>query len=245
MVPTAYYGVVVLLLLLAVTGTTGDVFPHQLAKHVSEDSEGWLLALVLPLWVQYARPRLRGTPREWPSTFAAAAVVLVVGLVCYRVGGVPPRIATLNETLLALAVLLPYVQLSRPVPPVLSLGLPGVMALLVLLASGNGVVTDLAEGVVMLLLVPIGLDLVDREVLGPQRPPSSLLRWSWYALLVVAPVVIAVLAHHLHAGTAGDVLRYLKRVQESFVGTLLTEVYLAVVLPLTLARRAPEPARLR
>lgn len=223
-----YYGVLLVLLALAVTGTTGDVLPRQLAKHVSEDSEGFLLALVLSAWVQYVRPRLRGTAQEWSLTLLAAAAVLVVGLVCYLVDGVPPRVATLNETLLALAVLLPYVQLPRPVPRALSLGLPGAVLLLVLLASGTTLVTDLAEGLVMLVLVPLGLDVVDRCVLEPDRPPVPA-RWLWYALLVVAPLTFSLLEGHV-GGAGGTALRYAVRVQESFVGLLLAEVFLAVLL---------------
>lgn len=230
-----YYGVLLLLLVLAMTGTTGDVFPRQLAKHVSEDSEGFLLALVLSAWVQYVRPRLRGTSREWPVTLLAAAAVLVLGLVCYRVDGVPPKIATLNETLLALVVLLPYVQLPRPVPRALALGLPGAVLLLVLLASGTTLVTDLAEGLVMLVLAPLGLDLVDRCVLEPDRPPVAA-RWVWYAFLVVAPLTISLLEGHV-GGAGGTALRYAVRVQESFVGVLIAEVYLAVLLPRVAASR--------
>lgn len=119
--PVSYDGAVLLLLVLAVAGVTGHVFPHLLARHVSEDSEGWVLALLLPAWLQYVRPRLRGTAAE-------------------------------------------------------------------------------------------------------------------------APVAIAVLAHHARGGLAGDALGHLKRVRESFVGTLLAEVYLAVLLPLALVRRTPGPA---
>lgn len=230
-VAALYYGLVGVLLLLAVTGTTGDVFPHQLAKHVSEDSEGLLLALLLPAWVQYARPRLRGSAREWPATLLAAAVVLVVGLVCYLVDGVPPKIATLNETFLALAVLLPYAQLPRPLPRALALGLPGAVLLLVLVASGTTLVTDLAEGLVMLVLAPLGLDVVDRDVLeGERAAPPEPVRWLWYAFLVVAPVAVSVLEGHV-GGVGATALRYAVRVQESFVGVLLTGLYLAVLLP--------------
>ena len=224
----AYYAVLLVLLAMAVTGTTGDVFPHQLAKHVSEDSEGWLLALLLPAWIQYARPRLTGRRAEWPLTLLAAAVMLVIGLVCYGKDGVPPKIATLNETFFALAVLLPYVQLRRPVSRGLAYGLPGAVLLVILVASTTSLVTNLAEGVVMLVLAPIGLDVVDRVILEPERRVLPA-RWAWYAFLVVEPLVVAAL-EHTFSGVAGDVVAYAARVQESFVGVLLVELYLAVVL---------------
>ena len=242
LLPPVYYGVLTVLLALTVTGTLGDVFPRLLAKHIGEDSEGVLLALLLPLWIQYARPRLRGHPQEWPITLLAAAGLLAAGLVCYGVDAVPPRIGTLNETLLALAVLVPYVQLARPVPRALAYGLPGGVLLLVLVASGTGLVTDLAEGLGILVLAPIGLDVVDRVVLDRERREPVPQRWPWYAFLVVAPALIALAGRP--GGAAGTALRYAERVQESFVGVLLLEVYLVLVLVLAARRkgRARTPA---
>ena len=113
-------------------------------------------------------------------------------------------------------------------PRALALGLPGAVLLVILVASGTTLVTDLAEGVVMLVLAPLGLDVVDRVVLEPERRVLPA-RWVWYAFLLVTPAVIALLEGKL-GGVLGDVVRYTERVQESFVGVLLVELYLAVVL---------------
>ena len=163
----AYYAVVGLLLLLAVTGRLGTVLPGPVARHVGEDSEALLLALVVPAWVQGVRPRLRGTRAEPWATGAAAAACLALGLLLYTTDGLPGRVETLNEPVLALALLLPYVQLRRPLPLAAVLALPGGVVLLLALASSTALVTDLAEGLVMVLLLPVGLDLVDRCVLEP------------------------------------------------------------------------------
>jgi len=233
-VVAGYYAVLVVLLLLAVTGTLRTVLPGPLGKHLGEDSEALLLALLLPLWIQFARPRLLGTRQEWPVTIAAAAACLVAGLVLYGApSGVTVRIITLNETLLALAVLLPFVQLRRPRSTGLAAGLSGAVLALIVLASRTALVTDLAEGLAMLVLVPVGLDLVDRAVLDPSERTSPVPRWSWYAFLVVAPLCISV----LFGAVGGEALRYAVRVQEAFVGCLLVELYLAVCLGRT-GRRA-------
>ena len=232
--PAGYYALLVVVLLLDVTGTVHSVLPHLLSKHLAEDSEGLLLALVLPAWIQYARPRLLHRREQWPATGAAAAVCLAVGLWLYGGGsGVSGKVVTLNESFLALAVLLPYVQLRRPRSPALALGLSGGVLLVVLVASRAALVTDLAECLAMLVLVPIGLDVVDRGILDPSARTAEASRWCWYAFLLLAPACISVLTQ----AVGGEVLRYAVRVQEAFVGLLLLELYLAVGLHRT-GRRA-------
>lgn len=226
-VPIAYYGALAVLLLLAVTGHTADVLPNELARHVSEDSEAIVLALVLSLWIQCARPRLQSSERQWPLTLLAAAVCLAVGVWLYNVDDVPGKVETLNESFLALAVLLPYVQLRRPLARLLVLGLPVAVLLLIGFGSATDLVVNLAEGLAMLVLVPIGVDIVDRALLDPAARTADILRWGWYAVLVVAPTVVALL-HGQLGGALGHAVDYTARVQEAFVGILLVELYLAV-----------------
>jgi len=231
---SAYYAVLVVLLALAVTGTLRSVIPGPVGKHLAEDSEGLLLALLLPLWIQFVRPRLRGSRREWFVTALAVAACLAVGLWLFGgAQGVPSRIYTLNETFLALAVLLPYVQLRRPLPAAVPLGLSGGVLLVVLVASGTTLITDLAETLAMLVLVPLGLDVVDRAVLDLRRWTPELWRWAWYAFLVLAPACFAL----LYDAVGGNFLRYAVRVQEAFVGLLLIELYFTFVLGRTGQRR--------
>jgi len=86
------------------------------------------------------------------------------------------------------------------------------------------------------VLVPLGLDLVDRAVLDPTRWTPEVRRWSWYAFLLLAPAGIAL----LYRAVGGEALRYAIRVQEAFVGLLLLELYFTVGLSRTGQRR---PAR--
>lgn len=229
-VSVVYYGVVGALLLLALLGLLDDLFGRSLGQQLAENSEGLLLALGLPAWVQLVRPRLAGTAREWPVTLAVSAACVLIGVGLISADSWPSRVFTLNEAFLGLAVLVPYVQLHRPVPRALSVGLPAAVVLLVLVASRTALVTDLAEMLAMVVLVPLGLDLVDRGVLEPGARTAPAVRWAWYAFLVVAPAAIALL-NGVFSGVLQEAVRYLVRVQEAWVGLLLLEVHLAVLLP--------------
>jgi hypothetical protein len=223
-----YYGVLGLLMLLAVTGRAGDVFPGTIGTHVGDDSEGILLALGLAAWVQFVRPRLAGTRREWPLTALAVAVLAILGFWMYVTGPLPGNVETLNEPLFALAILTFYVQMRRPLPRPL-VGVVIVASLLVFVtASAWQASTSLAELLAMLVLIPIGLDVVDRAILDPQAPTSSTVRWAWYVWLLAVPISIATVFAGAFTGALGDALTYLSRVQEAWLGVLLVELYFAV-----------------
>lgn len=227
-ISAVYYSVLVVLQLLAITGRLGDVLPSALATHLGKDSEAILLALCLPAWIQFARPRLAGTRREWPLTMLAAAGFAALGIWMYVTGPIPGNVETLNEPLFALAALLPYVQLRRPVARLVAVGLPAAILLLILTASGSRLVTDLAETLAMLVLVPLGLDVVDRAILDPRAATSRTVRWSWYALMLALPAFISLVLAGAFTGAADDAVRYAVRVQEAWVSVLLLQLYFAV-----------------
>ena len=225
----AYYGVLLVLQVLAITGRLDEVLPDALALKIGKDSEALLLALGLPAWVQFVRPRLAGRRQEWPVTAAVVALLLGLAGWLYVTPPVAGNVETLNEPLFALAALVPYVQLRRPLPRPFVLGLSGGVLLLVLTASGTTLVTDLAELLAMLVLVPLGLDLVDRAVLDPAAPRTpTAVRWGWYVALLAVPLTISLLLAGQFTGTAGDAVRYAVRVQEAWVGLLLLQLYFAV-----------------
>ena len=91
----------------------------------------------------------------------------------------PSRWRTLNETFLALALLLPYLQLRRPLPRALPSGIAVVLLVVVVAFESTAAVTDLAETFGILILAPVAFDLVDRGILDPQ--PAARTRWLWYA----------------------------------------------------------------
>ena len=225
----AYYGVLLVLQVLAITGRLDEALPDVLATKIGKDSEALLLAIGLPAWVQFVRPRLQGRRSEWPVTALAVALLLALAGWLYVTPPVPGNVETLNEPLFALAALVPYVQLRRPLPRPLVLGLSGGVLLLVLTASGTALVTDLAEMLAMLVLVPLGLDVVDRAVLDPSAPrTSTAVRWGWYVALLAVPMAISLLLAGQFTGPVGDAVRYAVRVQEAWVGLLLLQLYFAV-----------------
>src|SRR3954471_1489195 len=206
------------------------LLPDSVAGRLGRNSEGLLLALVLAGWIQFVRPRLAGTRQEWTVTTLVAVLLLALGIFLI-VTDLPSRIRTLNEALLAAALLLPYMQVRRPVPGRIALWLAvGTLAATVVF-NRTTIVTTLAEVLAALFLVPLALDLVDRVILDPWAKTSRPVRYGWYAFLVVAPIVFSLLEYH-HAGFGGllgETLRYLVRVTEVFICLLLIEPYFTIV----------------
>ncbi len=222
-----FYAGLLVVIVGVLAGLLPRVLPGGLADRIGRNSEGFVLALLLALWIQFARPRLAGTARQWPITLAAAAGCVAVTVILL-VTDAPSRLRTLNETFLAAAVIIPYLQLRRPLSPRLALGLSvGVLAVIVL-GQRAEVVTLLAETLGALLLVPIAFDVVDRGILDPYARTSRGLRYAWYAVLVLAPIVFSLLQYGVgFTGLFGEATRYSVRIVEAFVCMLLVELYFA------------------
>ncbi len=243
-VPVAFYVAVV----AAIAGVLLELFPvvlpEGIATRIAHNSEGLVLALLLAVWIQYARPRLADEPRQWRLTALVAVACLAIGI-ALLLSDLPSRFRTLNETFLAAALLLPYLQVRRPLPRRVAAGLSlGVLALVVLF-NRTGAVTDLAETLGVLVLAPVAFDLVDRRILDPSARNGWRQRVGWYAFLVVAPILLAVLQYQVGlAGLPGEAVRYGVRITEAFVCLLLVELYLTAGLRRTDRPAAPgaEPA---
>lgn len=226
--PLAFYGGLTALLVLVVTGSLAGVLPRELVKDLAEDSEALLLALGLCGWIEFARPRLLGTRHGWLGTALAAAGCLLLGSCLFIRAAFPESVATLSEPMLALAVLLPYLQLRRPAPALLVAGLPGAVLLLILLAFHSAIVTRGSEMLAMLVLVPLGLDVIDRRILQPSADTSAALLWSWCLLLIGAPVLLSVVLRGAFPGVLGRAVGYAVGLQEAWLGLLLVHLYLAL-----------------
>ena len=222
-----FYASLLLVIVAVLAGVLPLILPGGVADRIGRNSEGFVLTLLLALWIQFARPRLAGAARQWPLTLAAAAACVLVAVILL-VTDAPSRLRTLNETFLAAAVIIPYLQLRRPLPPRLALGLSvGVLAVIVL-GGRTEVVTLLAETLGALLLVPIAFDVVDRGILDPRAHTSRVLRYAWYAVLVLAPILFSVLQYGIgFSGLFGEATRYSVRIVEAFVCMLLLELYFA------------------
>lgn len=228
--PAVFYGGLTLLLASILFQWLGRIAPAAVSTRVGHNSEGYLAALVVAGWIQYARPRLTGQRREWVVTGLVAAASLTVGLLLVA-SDLPSRWRTLNETFLALALLLPYLQLRRPVPRVLPGALAAGLLVVVVVFESTAAVTDLAETFGILILAPVAFDLFDRGILDPRARTTARSRWLWYAALVAVPVALSVLEYQVGVdGVLGVAVRYGVRITEAFVCLLLVELYLAVGL---------------
>ena len=207
-----------------------DVLPGHLATQVGHNSEGYVIALAVIAWLAVVRDRLAGTRAEWPVTFVTGLVLAAVGVVLI-VSDLPSRIRTLNEGFIAAGLLLPYVQLRRPVPRALPWCVVLVGVLVAVLFDHNTEVTDLAEVWGALVLVPPTVDVFDRGILDPGARNRPSLRWAWLAVVVVVPIVCSVLdARADVTGTLNQVVHYISRCNEDFVATFLTILVFSVVL---------------
>jgi hypothetical protein len=231
-VSVLYYAIVAGLLLGVLFQIFPHVLPHVLATRISHNSEGYVMALAIALWLQLARPRLTGSRLEWPVTITVA--VLFVGLTAFLIwGGLPSRFKTLNEATLASAMLIPYVQWRRPLRRGLAAALAVGVFVVLLVTSKTTAVTDLAETFGALLLAPIGFDLVDRGILDPGAQTSRSARYGWYAALVAAPVLFSLLEYHYGVGSTGwigEPVRFAVRITEAFIFMLFVELFFAVGL---------------
>jgi hypothetical protein len=242
-VAVTFYIALTLVIAGVLLGVFPVVLPGAMADRVGHNSEGLVLALVVAGWVQFARPRLASDRREWRLTALAGAALLVMG-VALLVTDLPSRFRTLNETFLALALLIPYLQLRRPLPRSAPWWSAGVVLVVVVAFNRSAAVTDLAEALGLLLLAPVALDVVDRGILDPGAATSTPIRRAWYALLVLAPLCFTVLEYRIGVvGVLGEAMRYAVRITEAFVCLLLVEFYFAVALGRTgRSRRAADRA---
>jgi len=204
--------------------------PHWVGSRVEHNTEGYVAALLLGAWIQFARPRLRRSTRQWAATLAVATLWLALGVLLIALP-VPREVKMLHEAFFALALLTPYVQLGRRLPTrsavLFSVGLLAAIAV----GHRGRLVTDLAETWGMLLLASIGFDVVDRGILDPGARTSQAARYLWYALLIGTPIGTSVLEYDIGDSGALEVItRYTSRVTEAFVFMLLIALYFVVGL---------------
>ncbi len=222
MLTWATYCILGILLLVIVSGALSTI-PSAAATRVAYNSEGYLFALVLGLWVQVAMPRI---PERVRFALSAAHgglwAVIGVGLL---LSDLPSRIRTLNEAALGLAIVLPYVALRRPLPrwaPWTSLLLIALTVWAVGWAPASWVI-DQAETIGFVVLAALTFDVFDRRLLSVGAPSSVAIRWTWYMFMVLEPLIVSAIGTDARSGSGAGAatLSYLGRIHESFVGVLL------------------------
>lgn len=231
LVQWTFYGGLGLLLALIVTGVLDQLVSPELATRVAYNSEAYLFAIVLASWVQFGLPRVAIELRVWRSIAYGAVWALVgIGLL---LSGLPSRVVTLNEAAFALAVLIPYVSLRRPLPRWVLSAVPVLIGLTVwaIVWGPQSWVIDQAEAFGFVVLAMLTLDVFDRPLLDPDAQVNRWLRWAWYGFLVMEPVVVSGLGTDVRAGNGPGALTldYLGRIHESFIGLLLVSAILHLV----------------
>ena len=238
-----FYGALVLVLALTLTATIKDVLPGGLGGAAANNSEGLLMALATALWIQYARPRL--------SAGSGFAVAVVVGVASFLVGWWllqgplerpdDSRFITLNEKFFALAVMIPYLQLRRPLPGWFAPLLPLVAIIVPAIGGSNEQTTDLAETFCALVLLPITFDYVDRGILDGARA-RVLAAVGWIGLMVLIVASFHTLVNWSGPSTLpGQIMLYLARGNEMFVAAGLLTAYFSLLRPDLRSEQASAP----
>jgi hypothetical protein len=223
-----FYAGLALLLGLILADLLRDLIPVRIARRIGYNSEGYLFALIIGAWIQFVMPRL--TPaRRWPVTVAGALVGAGIGFSLYG-SNLPSQFKTLNEPLISLGLVLPYLALRRPLGRWVNL-VPVLVLIGVVLAMNtdpDGLAVDLAETYGYWLLVPIAFDIADRGILDP-AVTSKTVRYSTYAVMIVLPTTVSVLGvEERNGGGIHAWLSYLGRVHESFIGVVLLMLFFAI-----------------
>lgn len=227
-----FYSGLALLLTLILTQQLDSLLPTELATRIGYNSEGYALALVLAAWIQFGLPRLVGRG-GWLRTLLLTVGTLALAV--YLVNSdLPSRFTTLNEAFFALALLVPYVALPRPLrrwPAPLSVALLLGVVLAVQFGPPESPVILLAETMAVFILAPLAFDVVDRGILDDRAVTSTAVRAAWYGALIAIPLVVVALGTDARTGGGVHaVLEYIGRVHEAVIGLLLVQLYFAVVL---------------
>jgi hypothetical protein len=219
-----FYGglVAISAIILAVPG-----LPQAGAGRIARNSEAFVLALLLAGWIEFARPRLAACRWRWPITLAAAAACAAVATFLL-LGDQPARLRTLNESFLAIALLLPFLQRRSVLAP--RIAVMASLGVLAVMVAGSGIphVVGAAETMAVLVLAFPGLWIVDRHILDGHPVGLTALQLIWYAVLVAAPLAFSMIASAQFGGPLGDVAGHGVRTIEAFACMLLVEIYFTV-----------------
>lgn len=214
------YGVLAALSILIVLEQLDTLLPEGIAAHVSRNNEGIVALLLLSAWIQVLRTR---PDISWGITVLVAAALVAVA-VLVLVLDVRSTVRTLNEALFAVAVLVVYCRLARPLPR-WGWILPAASLLAIITTSHTSWGVDLAETYFFVLLVPVGLDWADRSILEPSEPQHMGRLVSWTVFLVAAPMAFAALRpDQPYENVLEEILRYLSRPTEAFVAVLMLHI---------------------
>jgi hypothetical protein len=221
----AFYVVMAISLVVVVTKLPTHVLPGGLAHEIDDESEAFPIVLVFCAYVQFVRrPQLAAGRSLWPWAVAIAVLSWVIAWLMLHVS-MSQSLVTLNESFVAIGVMVLYACLPRPIPwsPVITVV---AIVLLVVLHSNSFVITQ-AESLVPIALLPISFDWADRTILDARAEDTPVRRAVWCVLLLLVPLVSRA---HVDLGSAHDVLHYPRRATEGFVALFVIHVYFSYIL---------------
>lgn len=222
------YGFFLAVMAIILAGQMTKLVPGGLGLTISRNSEGFLMLLAVCFWIDVVHPRLDRSARSWAIVLGVGVLLLVGGLLLRQAPFVS-RVVTLNEAVIGLGVILPYLHLRRPVSR-WALVLPIAGVVIPAIGGSNTFTTDMAEAFGGMVLFPLVVDVIDRGLLLDRvaRPRRNIV--AAVALLLVILVVHVVTPHH-PLGIVPNVLYYLQRATEMFIAAAVVLLYYALREP--------------
>ncbi|UYM06543.1 hypothetical protein [Solicola gregarius] len=220
-----FYVAVFALFALIVGKQLSTILPAGVASQIGHNSESLCFALLVCAMIQFLRPARLSAAQRWGVSAAIAVGCIAVGWLLV-LSDLPSNVATLNEPIIAAGVLALYLQLERPLrwPSAYA---AAVLAFIVVLFDTE-LVLNQAESLVLILLAPIGLDVMDRMVLAGRAYDVPIRRHLWCAALVVFALAMMALAPWAREDLSGALrlgIDYAHRAAEAYWGWLLVHLY--------------------
>lgn len=224
-----FYGFNIVVLALIMTKHLKDILPHAAATQIGHNSEGFLLALLLGLTIQYIRPAALRSSQPWIIMGGLAIALFAIGLLLLAVkSDISSTVATLNEAFIGAGVIVAYTQLPRPLAAAPYLA--AAMFLIIVIFNRTELITNQAESLVFIMLAPISFDIADPTILDRRAQDRPMPRVVWMVLLVLIPLAFAVLDRVSLGGMAEEIARYGRRPTEAFLGLFLLHLYFSYFL---------------
>lgn len=218
------YGSMVLTLAFILLQVLPNLIPGKVGIFIARNSEAFLAVLILCAWIDLIKGRLRGRSSGLWASALAGLVLVVLGLVLREMPW-PSRFVTLNEALIGCGILLPYVQQFRPSRSTFLL--PGLAIGVAAVAGTAPFVTDMAEALGLLVVVPLVLGWLDPGALrgGPVNTVRNLCAAG--AILASVAVLRLFTPESDPTGVVENLLFFIQRANEGMLTGIVLLVYYA------------------
>lgn len=224
-----FYGTGAFVVLLTTLDLVTSAVPARLITPAQHLTNAVLMALLMSATIQFIRPAVHGRPERWIIVDALAASCGALGwvLAILRFDIAPP-VAAMSEVFIALAFIVAYVHLDRPVPaaPYLSVAL----LVLVGLLHASIVATLETGGLAVWIAAPLSFDVYDRPILAGGAAADHRKRREWYACLLGLPAAFSVFAQVGPSTLLGHLGHDGSRASDGLLALLLVHLYFSHIL---------------